>query len=168
MKLHHLILCVCVYEKDKWLQFTELLTFQKSFYMFYHKTHLVSGQGLSVSESFSLPRAAGTGRSTQHSSPEKSHHRGGAAPGLSIKSHKEVTRPQVLSIFLLCIFSIPAAPLLVTKQLQLAAPGVFSHSCNQKGKKSLYFIRLKKAVSHLSQQTSPYISPATVGPQTPG
>lgn len=39
-KLHYLVLCMCVYGKDKWLQFIEFLTFHKSFCEFYDKPHL--------------------------------------------------------------------------------------------------------------------------------
>lgn len=64
---------------------------------------------------FSLPSAADTGGSVHHPHVKGSQDRDAAAPGLSIMSQKELTKPQVLSNFLLCILSKPEAPLSVTK-----------------------------------------------------
>lgn len=66
-----------------------------------------------------------------------------------VKSHKEVAKIPHSFLFLLYILSKETGPHVVTKWLQLAAPGVSSHNCDQKGKNVSLLLMAEEKVSDL-------------------
>lgn len=130
---------MCVFagrNKDKQLRLTDFLAFQKSFHMLYHKTHLMVGQRLSISEMLFTAKCKRQAEVLNAIWNIEASMKRWSSSRLSIKSYEEVIQTSSSSQFSALHPCKLTAPLLDTQWLQWVLQASLPHIAESEGKQS--------------------------------